>query len=82
MFADLFTEVLQAINRNRLRAAATGFAVTSGIFLLIVLLAFWQDGELSQREIFVMIAILTALSLTNDSDDSDTDDSRNCFCNR
>ena len=38
MFADLFTEVLQAINRNRLRAAATGFAVTSGIFLLIVLL--------------------------------------------
>lgn len=54
------------------------------LFLLIVLLAFWQDGELSQREIFVMIAILTALSMTNDSDDSDTDtdDSRNCFCNR
>lgn len=38
MFLDLFLEVWDAIKRNKLRAAATGFAVTSGIFLLIVLL--------------------------------------------
>lgn len=38
MIADIFIEALQAIKRNKLRSAATGFAVTSGIFLLIVLL--------------------------------------------
>lgn len=32
------TEVWQAILRNKLRTAATGFAVSSGLFLLIVLL--------------------------------------------
>lgn len=38
MFLDLLFEVRDAIKRNKLRSAATGFAVTSGIFLLIVLL--------------------------------------------
>lgn len=38
MITDIFIEVIQAIKRNKMRAAATGFAVTSGIFLLIVLL--------------------------------------------
>ena len=38
MLADIFIESIQAIQRNKLRSAATGFAVTSGIFLLIVLL--------------------------------------------
>lgn len=38
MFVDIFIEVWYAIKRNKLRSAATGFAVTSGIFLLIVLL--------------------------------------------
>ena len=38
MFLDLLLEVWDAIKRNKLRSAATGFAVTSGIFLLIVLL--------------------------------------------
>lgn len=38
MITDIFIETIQAIKRNKLRAAATGFAVTSGIFLLIVLL--------------------------------------------
>lgn len=38
MVTDIIIESLQAIRRNKLRSAATGFAVTSGIFLLIVLL--------------------------------------------
>lgn len=38
MITDIFIEVIQAIKRNKMRSAATGFAVTSGIFLLIVLL--------------------------------------------
>lgn len=38
MIADIWLEVWDAIKRNKLRSAATGFAVTSGIFLLIVLL--------------------------------------------
>lgn len=35
---DLFDEIWGSIKRNKLRTSATGFAVTSGIFLLIVLL--------------------------------------------
>jgi len=35
---DLFIEITGSIKRNKLRSAATGFAITSGIFLLIVLL--------------------------------------------
>ena len=38
MILDSWLEVWDAIKRNKLRSAATGFAVTSGIFLLIVLL--------------------------------------------
>lgn len=38
MLYDLFIEIIGSIKRNKLRSAATGFAVTSGIFLLIVLL--------------------------------------------
>lgn len=38
MIFDLWLEVKDAILRNKMRSAATGFAVTSGIFLLIVLL--------------------------------------------
>ena len=34
---DTFQEIWGAIQRNRLRTIATGFAVASGIFLLIVL---------------------------------------------
>ena len=46
------------------------------LFLLIIMLVFLQDGKFSQREIFV---ILTALSMTNDLQDSISADSRNCF---
>lgn len=49
------------------------------LFLLIIMLVFLQDGKFSQREIFVMLAILTALSMTNDLQDSISAGSRNCF---
>lgn len=49
------------------------------LFLLIIMLVFLQDGKFSQREIFVMLAILTALSMTNNLQDSISADSRNCF---
>lgn len=52
------------------------------LFLLIIMLVFLQDGKFSQREIFVMLAILTALSMTNDLQDSISTDSRNCFSER
>ena len=58
------------------------------IFLLIVMLSFFTDGEISRREAIVMLAILFALSITNssdddidDDDDDDDDTVRNCFCN-
>lgn len=57
------------------------------IFLLIVMLSFFSDGEISRREAIVMLAILFALSITNSADDGANDDAddddtvRNCFCN-
>ena len=53
------------------------------LFLLIVMLAFFADGEISSREAIVMLAILFALTITNvpTDDDDDEDTSRNCFCN-
>lgn len=51
------------------------------LFLLIVMLAFYADGNISQREATVMLAILFALTLTNVPADS-TATTTNCFCNR
>ena len=50
------------------------------LFLLIVMLAFFADGNISDREATVMLAILFALTLTNNlnSDASTT----GCFCNK
>ena len=50
------------------------------LFLLIVMLAFFADGNISDREATVMLAILFALTLTNNlSSDATT---TGCFCNK
>ncbi len=52
------------------------------LFLLIVMLAFFADGNISNREAIVMLAILFALTITNVPDTDDDDDTAdNCFCN-
>ena len=53
------------------------------LFLLIVMLAFFADGEISNREATVMLAILFALTITNvpDADEDEDTSGRNCFCN-
>ncbi len=52
------------------------------LFLLIVMLAFFADGNISDREATVMLAILFALTLTNSSSGSDAASSSGCFCNK
>ncbi len=59
------------------------------LFLLLVMLAFFGDGEVSTREAYVMISILLALTLTNNLEDADGTDANssttttsNCFCNK
>ncbi len=49
------------------------------LFLLIIMIIFLSDGNLSQRETTVMLAILGALALTDSSDNTVSTD---CFCNR
>lgn len=49
------------------------------LFLLIIMIIFLSDGNLSQRETTVMLAILGALALTDSSDNAVSTD---CFCNR
>ena len=53
------------------------------LFLLIVMLAFFADGEISNREATVMLAILFALTITNvpDADEDEDTSGRNFFCN-
>lgn len=47
------------------------------------MLAFFADGEISNREATVMLAILFALTITNvpDADEDEDTSGRNCFCN-
>ena len=50
------------------------------LFLLIVMLAFFADGEISGREAAVMLGILFALSVTNGENEATA--TTNCFCNK
>ncbi len=50
------------------------------LFLLIVMLAFFADGSISNREATVMLAILFALTLTNSSEEPAS--ASGCFCNK
>ncbi len=53
------------------------------LFLLIVMLTFFADGEISKTEASVMLGILCALCFCGDpcSGDSNTETAENCFCN-
>ncbi len=55
------------------------------LFLLIVMLVFSGDGNVSRTEINVYLGILFALALSglsvSEADDT-TDTERSCFCNR
>ena len=58
------------------------------LFLLLVMLSFFADGEISTREAYVMLSILLGLTLTNNLEDEDTTDNSssattsNSFCNK
>lgn len=52
------------------------------LFLLIVMLAFFADGDINRTETAVMLAILLALTLTNGSETSNDSVSTNCFCDK
>lgn len=61
------------------------------LFLLLVMVAFFSDGEVSTKEAYVMISILLALTLTNNLDEEEdengntnpnTTTNANCYCNK
>lgn len=60
------------------------------LFLLLVMLSFFADGEISTREAYVMLSILVGLTLTNNleedeenaTDNGTTTTTSNCFCNK
>ena len=58
------------------------------LFLLLVMLSFFADGEISTREAYVMLSILVGLTLTNNleegenENDSNNTANTNCFCNK
>ena len=60
------------------------------LFLLLVMLSFFADGEISTREAYIMLSILVGLTLTNNleedeenaTDNGTTTTTSNCFCNK
>lgn len=58
------------------------------LFLLLVMLSFFADGEISTREAYVMLSILVGLTLTNNLEDEESTENQaqnvnsNCFCNK
>ena len=58
------------------------------LFLLLVMLSFFADGEISTREAYVMLSILVGLTLTNNLDEGESESgsnnaaNTNCFCNK
>ena len=62
------------------------------LFLLLVMLSFFADGEISNREAYVMLSILVGLTLTNNLEDEESTENSasnsnqnantNCFCNK
>ncbi len=50
------------------------------LFLLIIMLVFLADGNISGRECAVLLSIVFALAITNNSSDGSA--TTNCFCNR
>lgn len=52
------------------------------LFLLIVMIAFAADGAMSERELAIMLAILFALTLTNNQGGFSGNAQASCFCNR
>ncbi len=41
------------------------------LFLLLVMLSFFADGEISNREAYVMLSILVGLTLTNNLEEEE-----------